>query len=357
MNPKKWTAILLFSSFIIIGTIGLVNYIVDPLWNFSHSNVFNAKQKGFNERQQKTNYIYFNDNLEFDSVLLGSSRSAIINRHEFDKMKVYNYSVASLKPYEYKYYIDFSKKVHTKELKNIIIGIDFFGTKKPAYKDTKVAKIDIDNTLSFAYRYKMLFSKSSFMQSIENLKIAMFGRDRYYDRDNIDYPIIISQVKRTSRYKKHLKKHLIVLTGDNYTYDDNYINYIKELKNENKTTKFIIFTSPITASLLVSIVRDINRVDDYERWLREVISVFGEIHHFQTINSITTKIENYSDDDHYYDYIGKLVANKLSNIDNPNVPNDFGIILDKDNIDLYIQEFKKQIKNFKFDEEGKIIAL
>ena len=50
-------------------------------------------------------------------------------------MDIYNYSLSGMNPFEYKGYIDFSKKVKGEELKNIIIGIDFFGTNK--LKNTK----------------------------------------------------------------------------------------------------------------------------------------------------------------------------------------------------------------------------
>ena len=38
------------------------------------------------------------------------------------------------------------------------------------------------------------------------------------------------------------------------------------------------------------------------------------------INSITKNLENYPDDDHDYPSILKLLANKLSNVDNKNIP-------------------------------------
>ena len=58
MKSTKWIKIFFGLSLIGVLFLGGVNYIVDPLWMFDHSNKFNQKQDGFDERQQKTNYIY-----------------------------------------------------------------------------------------------------------------------------------------------------------------------------------------------------------------------------------------------------------------------------------------------------------
>ena len=58
MNSKKWIKILLILCILAVGFVGGINYLVDPLWTFSHSNRFNNAQNGFDERQQKTNYIF-----------------------------------------------------------------------------------------------------------------------------------------------------------------------------------------------------------------------------------------------------------------------------------------------------------
>ena len=62
--------------------------MIDPLWSFAYDNKFNTIQKGFNERQQKTNNVYFNGLNEYDRILLGSSRTTFINQNDFQNMKI-----------------------------------------------------------------------------------------------------------------------------------------------------------------------------------------------------------------------------------------------------------------------------
>ena len=118
MSSKKFLKIVLGLSFFVAILIGGVNYIVDPLWMFDHSNKFNQKQDGFDERQQKTNYIYFKSKGYFDGILLGSSRATFVNQNDFKNMNIFNYSSSSMQPFEYKGYIDFAKKIKGKDLKS-----------------------------------------------------------------------------------------------------------------------------------------------------------------------------------------------------------------------------------------------
>ncbi|MGJ0343193.1 hypothetical protein NG788_00990 [Aliarcobacter cryaerophilus] len=344
MSSKKILKIVLGLSFFVAILIGGVNYIVDPLWMFDHSNKFNQKQDGFDERQQKTNYIYFKSKGYFDGILLGSSRATFVNQNDFKNMNIFNYSSSSMQPFEYKGYIDFAKKIKGKDLKYIIIGSDFYGTNIP--KDIKFENPEfyIGNTLNFAY--KSVLSVDAIYKSIKNIKFSLFGTSMYYDRENIKYQDKVSEDERNIRYAINIKRHTLELSYPKYKYNDEYINILKTIKNENLNSKFIIYTSAVTSDLLVSIIKNGKRWEDYKRWLHELVEVFGEVNHFMTINSITKNLENYPDDDHAYPSVLKLLANKLSNVENKNIPEDFGVLLTKDNIDEHLENLRKQIEEY-----------
>lgn len=350
MNSKKWIKILLILCVLGVGFVAGINYLVDPLWTFSHSNKFNAKQQGFDERQQKTNYIYNKKFDNYDGILLGSSRTTFFNQNDFVNMNIYNYASSSMYPYEYKEYIDFSKKINGSELKYIIIGSDFYGTKIP--KDIKFENPEfyINNTTSFMYKYKMILSLDALKNSMKNIKNSFFGINLFYDRNNIKYQTKVSESERLDRYTKNLRRHTDDLSGPKYIYNDEYVNILKQIKAENPNSKFIIFTSAVTSDLLVSIIKNGKRMDEYERWLKELIEVFGEVNHFMTINTITKNLENYPDDDHAYPEIVKLIANKISRVENTKIPKDFGILLTKENVDEHLSNLRKQIKDYDLKE-------
>ena len=346
MNSKKWIKILLILCILAVGFVGGINYLVDPLWTFSHSNRFNNAQNGFDERQQKTNYIFNRGLNNYEGILLGSSRTTFMNQNDFVNMNIYNYASSSMYPYEYKGYIDFTKKIKGKDFKYIIIGSDFYGTKIP--KDVKFENPEfyIENTTSFLYKYKMLFSINLLKKSISNIRISLKNSGFYYDRNNVKYQLKVSESERLQRYTENLERHTLELSNPKYKYNNDYINILKKIKNENPNTKFIIFTSAVTSDLLVSIIKNGNRIYEYERWLKELIEVFGEVNHFMTINTITKNLENYPDDDHAYPHILKLLANRLSNAGNNDVPQDFGVLVTKENINEYLENLRKQIEEY-----------
>lgn len=346
MNAKKWIRIFVLLSFVGVGSVGGINYLVDPLWNFSHRYSFNNIQKGFDERQQKTNFVNFRNMEKYEGVLLGSSRTTHINQNDFTDMNIFNYASSSMHPFEYKGYIDFFKKNKQEKLKYIIIGADFYGICTP--KDVKFEQPEyyINKSKSFGYRYKILFSLDGLRKSLSNIKNYYRGSKEYYDRNNIKYVDKVSEKERLERYTKNLKRHTESFMSKKYTYNTNLIPIYYSLKNDNPNTKIIIFTSPITADLLVSIIKNGDKLKEYKEWLKSMVAIFGEVYQFMDINSITTNLNNYPDDDHFYDNVAKLLANKIAGIKNKNIPHDFGIVLNKENIDEYLMNFENRINQY-----------
>ena len=41
------------------------------------------------------------------------------------------------------------------------------------------------------------------------------------------------------------------------------------------------------------------RWEDYKRWLHDAVDVFGEVHHFMYLNSVTKNLDNYMDGHHF----------------------------------------------------------
>ena len=92
-----------------------------------------------------------------------------------------------------------------------------------------------------------------------------------------------------------------------------------------------------------------NKTDNYldKHRLKSLINIFGEVHQFMDINSITTNLQNYPDDDHYYSNIATLLANKIAGHSNADIPDDFGVILNKYNIDTYLENFEQKLEAYK----------
>lgn len=349
MSIIRWLK-LWFSLLLLLPLIASLNYYIDPFWLYNHSNSLNQIQKPFNERQQKTNYIYFNG-FNYDGILLGSSRATYINQNDFGDMNIYNYAFNSSQPDEFNGYIEFAKELYKKELKYIVIGADFIGTKKGSVVKNRGSKTYVDAVKSFGYKYKTTLSITTLKESIKNMASSIKGSSRvYYTRENLKYKRDISDKKRFSKYKSTIEGRESFFSAKNYKYNENYIDAMIKMKKLNPNTEFTVYTSPIHINMLMSNLKNNKgRIEDYERWLRELISVFGKVEHFMTLSSVTSKLKNYPDAEHFYENVGKFIANKISKQYSDKIPNGFGITLTKENIDSYMLEFRDDVKKFELD--------
>lgn len=332
MTHKNWLISTLSVSMILVLIVSGFNFFIDPLWNFKHSHQFNNKQSAFNERQQKTNYVS-SDDFDYDSLLLGSSRTTYINQNDFVGLNVYNYSVSSMSIQEYSPFIEYAKKKRGKDFDTIIIGLDFFKTSETIELENPT--VYLNTAQEDIYEFKSLFSLDTLKHSISNFSDSFKSLDevsshRVYNRFNvadapkIDEETTVQNVKSTvAEYKKYIY-------GNTYKYNENYSQILSKLKEENPNTKFIIFTTPVSSPLFNSLISE-GRGDDYKRWINETIDVFGEVNHFMYSNSVSEDLSNYYDGHHYYPYVGTLIAHRLIKNKEYNIPSDFGITLNKNN--------------------------
>lgn len=347
MKVKLWILTFLMVSTVYISTVTGINFIVDPYWYFSYKNYFNTHQQAFNERQQKSNFLR-NTSEQYDSILIGSSRTSYINQNAFTFTKVYNFSVSSMRPIEYKSYIGFFKKQMKNEPKYIIIGMDFAGTNRnrPLF-DSTPPRYYFDNS---KFSVTKFMSYDLMKKSLHNIQYRHMEHyddaHAYYDRNNVKY--IDCSYKNLSEQRQRLNadvnRYKKDIYGSTYQYDSNLSNIFNQLKKDNPSTKIIVFTTPISKPLFNVLVEE-GRLPDYERWLRSLVKEFGSVWHFMDINSVTTNYsEHFTDGHHAYPKTANMIARKISNPKNPDIPADFGILLTADNIDNYLNVLEKTHK-------------
>lgn len=322
---KRW--LLITSMLFVFVSIGIIaiNFINDPLLCFNYPNQFNTKRILFNERQQKVNYALHNK-FDYDSLLIGSSRVAVINPDDFIGLNAYNFSAAGMTPMEFNDFIEFAKKVNGRDFKYIIIGLDFLGTNENYYNRATVKPQHyIEAAEDPLYRFKTLLSIRTLSFSLKNLSAQRKEPVRPLAERNAE-PVSgkFSSFENQADFIPHL------LTFDNdynkYKYDENYKKYLTQLKNNNPNTVFLVFTTP-PSQPMIQIVIDHGLVKDYQRWLKETVDVFGSVYHFATFNTITRNPRYYTDVSHFHPYIGTLIAHRIINVASPPIPDDFGILL------------------------------
>jgi hypothetical protein len=336
MSFNKFIKGFFFLTIIFLSLIAGLIYFIDPYWTFSHSNKFNSLQKAPNEREQKSNLLYF-QNKEYTGLLLGSSRVTFLNHKDFKKSDVFNYSFSLSMPENYDKYIEFAKEQNKKDFEYIFIGLDFFGTNKNIEKNKEANEI-FDEIKSPFYRYKLLLSIDSFKLSLENIKRSLLNKSggRSYNRDNIAFTTKIDKDDVINKVTS-IKVEELVGNIKDYKYNTKYKSILENLKESNKNTKFIVFTTP-TTSVYLGKLKEIKLYDDYKLWIKDIVSVFGEVHHFMDKNTITNNYSKYFMDYHHiYPEYSSLIINKLEDDNYKFKTKGFGKLLNKDNIKGYLK--------------------
>jgi hypothetical protein len=331
---------------VMLGLVGAVlvvlagyNALVDPLWFFPHENRWNSNQVGFDERQQKTNRVRFGD-FYYDGVLLGSSRSTYIDQHTFTSGKIFNFAVSGMLPAEYPAYLRFSQKMRGQPLKEVIIGLDFFASSRNYENSASAPERYFAIAEKPFYRAEMLISADTLKKSRESA--ANGGKDcDCYDRHNVKHLRHVSAEEHRELLLKDLA-HFRNNVYRNYAYNEGLPLLWHSLQEEHPTTRFIVFTTPISAALFRELVRA-GRLPDLERWLKDAVNAFGEVTDFMGVNSITIVDNRYQDGSHFYPETGDLIALRLSHSDT-NVPVDFGVRVTADNIDAHLMKLRAQAR-------------
>ena len=348
MQYKKWVKQFLAIVLSVIALFALFNYTIDPLWTFCHSNKYNNAQPGFNERQLKSNRAYFCGLEQYDALLLGSSRTTYINQNDFKTMNVFNYASVAMYPSEYRGWIEQAKKIKGAPFKTIILGVDFFGTNNGPFgrqqmKEAPAPSHYFDLTISFMYRYKMLFTMDTLHKSIEAIEHSKHLGTIDYTRDNAKQTIRISDARKQQAIHQQTGLYGNLVYGKGYHYNTKMIDYFKTLKKENPDTRFIIFTTPISTDLFRMLIQG-GKLPEYKKWVSMLVDVFGEVYDFMGVNTITQNPANYADLHHFYPEFGTLIADRVTKVSNSMLPKDFGILVNKQNLKSHLSDMEKQAK-------------
>lgn len=320
--------------------IGGFNYYIDPLWCFNHANKYNYIQIPFDERQQKTNRIHFTP-ADYDTVILGSSRTTYLDQSELEGYRAYNYALSIMLLEEYYDYLEYAKKQVGYDFPCIVIGMDFFVTNQNIrlQNEFRPPSYYIAIADSFAYRYKTLLSLDVLEYSRKNYEASRNGIPQTFDYDRDGRKTLV-------RISPEETQHLVTANIENYR-QNIFADYqyrdvrgiLARLKAANPNSRFIIFTTPTYRALWGLMVQQ-GLLPYYELWLTDIVSVFGQVYNFDYPNSVTSNINNFYDASHVYPEIEAMIAHRIIDQYDAAVPPDFGILLNQDNLSENLQRIR-----------------
>ena len=320
---------------------GLFEYYIDPMWCFRHANRYNCVQQEIDDRQQKTNYLKFRGET-YDTLIIGNSRVRMMNQGDFGP-HAFNYALAGMIPSEYEPYIDFAKKVNNRDFKQIVLGLSFAHANSEVGLYSKQPSYYFRNVENPLYRFSLLFTGDLFLRSMANIRHAKLkDLTVYFDRNNVQHIR-----KERVQFDKNLASDLAnshYIYHHSFHYMEQYRSILESIKKHNPSSKITVFTTPVSQPLYCSMITE-GRLNDYKRWLRDLVDVFGEIHHFECLNTVTRDYRRYYiDGHHFYPETGTLIAHRLTGVDDPAIPADFDMVLTRSNIEEKLREIEAASK-------------
>ncbi|MCA1990745.1 MAG: hypothetical protein LDL41_01675 [Coleofasciculus sp. S288] len=331
---------------------GLFNVAVDPYgvaYSPVRDNFNNLKIEKFNNvRLFKAVDVI---RLRPKSILLGSSRTDIgldPNHPAIANQNSYNLGLVGANMYEVRRYFEHAL-TNQPDIKTVVLGIDFFMFNEYIQNspDFDEARLD-QKTLTLRDSINVSFSMSALRTSLATVKSSAKSDayylyhpngHRYVYGNKPDQPLknkfrnmLTGFLRRNGYYAKHQisQKHLDALKA-----------VVETCKERNIELK--IFISPSHAAQF-NAIKEAGLWSNFEDWKREIVKI-TPIWDFSSYNSITTEpisdgMKNYWDSSHYRKEVGDLVLNRLFQMQEEAIPNDFGVLLTTDTIEAHLKKVR-----------------
>lgn len=351
MLNKKWSLYVLLTSLVILFSIALFNYFIDPY------QIYKKHSKGFltNDRYQTAGLInsYLENSNEYDCVIIGTSMTQnfmpkdIQNQFKSNKVLRLSISGASSKVQ----YTVLKHALKTKKVKNVFWGVGhYFTTEHPD-------KIQQSKSMPF-FLYESKYSLNTLKQYLLNYDVLLLSVLTFIDKQDFqkDLELLgywgssskylqrqkdLNNQKNIHQLEKSLKNSNI--KDFNYSYnnflpalDKNLLSLIKQYPKVN----FILFFPPYSAYYYTTKDNSfVNKNISMRRYLVENLNNYNNVKIYAFDNADFTKdLKNYVDYEHY----DKFISHKILQLIKLNT-----FRLNKKNIDEYEKEFINKIKNYK----------
>ncbi|MFO1072716.1 MAG: hypothetical protein U1E17_08565 [Geminicoccaceae bacterium] len=317
--------------------VGL-NALIDPWWFFAQANPLNRVQEDVDERAQKTNWLEARKG-EFDAVLIGSSRASYIDRHDFAPLKLFNYAVNAMTPREYQPYLDHFAAVNGRP-KVIYLGVDLFTSRVKPVFDLAPPEFYLGRAGDPRYLASALLSLETAGYSLRSVQGSL-GLDparkpERYDRDDVRYfGRTITEEMRYRNLLRSLEQYRTKVYGADFVYDAGLPEVWRHLRESYPEARIVVFTTP-TSEPLFSLMVQMGRFPDYERWLADLVGTFGEVWDFMGLNSITTEQHHYLDAHHFEPAVGRLIVARINGGMLPPEHADFGRLVTPANLPAHL---------------------
>jgi len=351
-NKYKNFSLLTVTVFVTVTLfIILFNFIVDPFQIYRA-----AKLYTFKVQDQRYLNAGLAKSYPYDTLLLGTSMTENFHLHNIKKNPNFAHpiklSLEGASIYELRDLIQLAIHTH-KNLKNIILGLDYLSFKQGAKKQYEAPTFP-------QYLYdKNLFNDATYLLNFKIFKKSLQALKNPYNRNKVNtkldnlynwqslynqYFIEKSSVEAYNNLLKVEKRYSSSFFTEyqSRTLIKNFDNALYPIFRNNPQITFYLFFPPHSA-LYFKFFDYIESLPDILEFKRYVVKKCAnlpnvKIYDFQVDFATTNKLSNYKDLGHYHERINALMLEYIQQ-------NKFRVT--QKNIDEYIKELKRNTENFK----------
>ncbi|MGD1807154.1 hypothetical protein ACP6PL_17195 [Dapis sp. BLCC M126] len=349
----RYNCIFLLSIFIPVVTVGVFNIVVDPYDVFNTPNFLGINhskpRKDNSDRLFKAIDII---RIKPVTILIGSSRTkrALDPNHPAleNQKPTYNLALNSINSYELRRYVEHAI-ANQKKIDLVIVGLDFFMFRKSNTNEANFSEQRLEKRhISLKDLIDVIFSLDVLLASKETIidsKKTLPDRVRYGDKNGFMPKLNPDREGIQSRFEKYINVYHKSYT-EQYQLSTQFLDELENLVDicKDNQIKLVLFISPSHATQWEAI-RSSGKWSIFEEWKRKIVKI-NPIFDFSGYNSITTEpihndMENYRDNSYYTPKVGNLVLNRILSYKEEKVPDDFGILINPDNIESYLEKIRQ----------------
>lgn len=296
-----------------------------------------------NQRFIKVRYLLDNPD-KYDSYIFGSSRVGNIPNETIKDGKWYNMTISQGIPSEHLYNLKLLIKNGVK-IKTVMLGLEDFSYKLESPSEngelitTPYSESVVDN-IKYYIRYTFKPPKKEILEPYINPKEETFPV--FYDLFNTGRPIHTEIDEYIDTHKEeHIKDKKFKNPSVHKTeFMEQTLKDIQEFVDicKQNTIKCTVFINPTYKSTYLA-----NNPAQFIEFKKRLVQI-TDFYDFSGINSVTKDPFNYYETSHYRVFIGeKMLARMFDNYKKVSVPDDFGVLVSKNNIDAHIKKLKSQL--------------
>ncbi len=319
----------------LIGTVGLTNWLIDPLW-YSQGNQITGQNFPFNERISKTNLILNTKDKNYNCLILGSSRVIALKASKFKNESCFNYSFKGGWADDFVEYAQFAKDQGINP-ETVYVGVDGFNFVKENKFNEQGSAASQSATPSIFQAY---FSLDVLTFSAMTI-LGMSPDSANYYNNNFE----IEEFENPPEYKPSFYEPL-----EAQSCDLSRVEVYGKLKEIFPNAKLVGYVPPRSAWAVVLETYDRDLTNCELEGIYQVAQIYDEMYDFSIPSSITKEPDHTYDGSHFTPEINDLVAKIMQGKKDDDL---FGIRVDNYRLNQYKSIYKREIKTF-LEEQNQI---